>query len=183
MSDWELLAGLAAGDNRAYKKLYEMHYYPLCVYAHRIIDDEYSAHAIVNDVFLSLWQNRSNLTEIQALRPYLLRAIRNRCLNHIKQENRRSKISQRFPETQNENSDPASEDNAMSKILASELDLKIASAIELLPLLTKEIFTLSRFGDKKYAEIADELHVSVDVVKYHIKQALAHLRHSLQEYF
>ncbi len=183
MSDWELLAGLAAGDNRAYKKLYEAHYYPLCVYANRIIDDEYSAHAIVNDVFLGLWQNRSNLTEIQALRPYLLRSIRNRCLNHIKQENKRSKINQRFPTTQYEDSDPVAEDNAMSNILATELDLKIATAIDLLPALTKEIFTLSRFGDKKYVEIANELNVSIDVVKYHIKQALAHLRYSLQEYF
>lgn len=182
MSDWELLAGLKAGDNRAYKKLYEAHYYPLCVYANRIIDDEYSAQTIVNDVFFGLWQGRAGLAEIQALRPYLLRSIRNRCITHLKQENKRRKINQRFPLLQDENMDPAAEDNTISKILVSELDLKIASAIDLLPPLTKEIFSLSRFGDLKYSEIAEQLQVSVDVVKYHIKQALAHLRLYLQEY-
>ncbi|MCL7988668.1 RNA polymerase sigma-70 factor [Sphingobacterium sp. lm-10] len=183
MSDWELLAGLKAGDNRAYKNLYDTHYYPLCVYANRIIDDEYYAQTIVNDVFFGIWQNRAGLAEIQALRPYLLRSIRNRCITHIKQETKRRKINQRLPISQDEDMDAAAEDNTISKILASELDLKIASAIKLLPALTREIFTLSRFGDMKYVEIADHLNVSVDVVKYHIKQALAHLRRYLQEYF
>ena len=46
----------------------------------------------------------------------------------------------------------------------------------------RKVFLLSRYGDKSYAEIADELNISVNTVKYHIKKALSLLREELKDY-
>ena len=46
----------------------------------------------------------------------------------------------------------------------------------------KRVFRKSRFEHKKNEEIAAELGISVNTVKYHIKQALARLRHDLGKY-
>lgn len=70
----------------------------------------------------------------------------------------------------------------LSNLIEKELDVKIETSIHTLPELTRRIFCLSRFDNLKYEEIAREINVSVDVVKYHIKSALAHLREDLQEY-
>ena len=44
------------------------------------------------------------------------------------------------------------------------------------------VFLKSRFERKKYEEIAAELGISVNTVKYHIKNALARLHDSLGKY-
>ena len=41
---------------------------------------------------------------------------------------------------------------------------------------------MSRFHDMSYTEIAGELGISVNTVKYHIKQSLVIMRRELQEY-
>ncbi|WP_317190303.1 sigma factor-like helix-turn-helix DNA-binding protein [Bacteroides salyersiae] len=41
---------------------------------------------------------------------------------------------------------------------------------------------LSRYGNKSYAEIANELNISVNTVKYHIKKALSLFREELKDY-
>jgi len=73
-------------------------------------------------------------------------------------------------------------DNPLSQLIEKELEKKIDNSIEALPEQTRKIFCMSRFENKKYEEIAHETGVSVDVVKYHIKSALAQLRTKLKEY-
>lgn len=58
----------------------------------------------------------------------------------------------------------------------------LCNCINNLPALTRRIFCLSRFENLKYEEIAQEVNVSVNVVKYHIKSALSHLREELKDY-
>ena len=70
----------------------------------------------------------------------------------------------------------------LSNLIEKELDVKINNCINNLPALTRRIFCLSRFENLKYEEIAQEVNVSVNVVKYHIKSALSHLREELKDY-
>ena len=70
----------------------------------------------------------------------------------------------------------------LSNLIEKELDIKINNCINNLPALTRRIFCLSCFENLKYEEIAQEVNVSVNVVKYHIKSALSHLREELKDY-
>ena len=56
------------------------------------------------------------------------------------------------------------------------------AAIAALPSECRRVFEMSRFMGKKHAEIAAELGISVNTVKYHIRNALKLLSRDLEKY-
>jgi RNA polymerase sigma-70 factor (ECF subfamily) len=52
-----------------------------------------------------------------------------------------------------------------------------------LPAQTRRIFSLSRYENKSYKEIAAECGMSVKGVEFHIAKALKILRQNLKDYF
>lgn len=70
----------------------------------------------------------------------------------------------------------------MAVLLEKELEQEIEKSIQNLPKECRTVFQMSRFEDMKYQEIADKLNISVNTVKYHIKNALAILNKDLSRY-
>lgn len=178
MVDNELLKGLKKGESNAYERLYKQYYSLLCAYAFKFVQDDLISESIVNDVIYALWKSREALTVEKPLHNYLLRAVKNRCINHFKhqklEQSMRNRILLEHSFVNNESS--------LESLIAEELAGRLEVALRKLPALTETIFRKSRFEQLKYQEIADELNVSVDVVKYHIKSALSTLRTSLKDY-
>lgn len=180
----EMIRGLKTGDEIAYKYIYERQYKVLCMIANEYVHDTFTSEMIVSDVIFAIWKNRENLDINQSLRNYLIKAVRNRCLNYLSQtelhENAKFHIGNLLEKEQtdyeNHNSYP------LSNLIEKELDIRIHKSIASLPEMTRRIFCLSRFDHLKYEEIASEINVSVDVVKYHIKSGLSHLREDLKDY-
>ena len=164
-TEYEIIEGLKAGHEEAYKYIYERQYKILCIIAKEYVDDTFTAEMIVSDVIFALWKNRKEIDINLSLRSYLIKAVRNRCLNYLAQLNYEEQHG--YP---------------LSSLIEKELDVKIKNCINNLPALTRRIFCLSRFENLKYEEIAQEVNVSVNVVKYHIKSALSHLREELKDY-
>ena len=74
------------------------------------------------------------------------------------------------------------EDMAENSFDAEELKRRIQEAIESLPEQYRDAFTLHRFSDKTYSEIADMYNVSPKTIDYRIQQALKILRKKLGDY-
>lgn len=70
----------------------------------------------------------------------------------------------------------------LGHLLEKELEEKIRTAIETLPHETRQVFELSRYEDMTYDEIAKRLGISVNTVKYHIKNAIRLLYSQLEPY-
>ena len=70
----------------------------------------------------------------------------------------------------------------LGRLLEKELENEIMNAINRLPDECRKVFNMSRFENRKYEEIAQELKISVNTVKYHIKHALALLHEDLGKY-
>ncbi len=68
------------------------------------------------------------------------------------------------------------------KLFESELYDLVRDCIKGMPDLTRTVFIASRFEDKTYAEIADELHIPQRQVTAHIQKALKILRVELKDY-
>src|SRR5690606_37889507 len=85
--------------DQAYEWLYKQHYRPLCQYAFTLVKDHFDAAGIVNDLFFSIWQNKDRL-KIQSLRNYLIRAVRNRCMNHLVQQRRQTELTSSLSQLQ-----------------------------------------------------------------------------------
>ena len=168
-TEYEIIEGLKAGHEEAYKYIYERQYKILCIIAKEYVDDTFTAEMIVSDVIFALWKNRKEIDINLSLRSYLIKAVRNR--SHIGDLLEKEQIHY-----EEQHGYP------LSSLIEKELDVKIKNCINNLPALTRRIFCLSRFENLKYEEIAQEVNVSVNVVKYHIKSALSHLREELKDY-
>ena len=80
----EVLRQLAQGNQQALQQLFDQHYVTLCRVALRLVHRAEVAEEIVQDVFVYLWEKRGDYQISTSLGAYLTRAVRNRCLNHLK---------------------------------------------------------------------------------------------------
>lgn len=184
-SEHIIVMRLKQGDEKAYRYLYEHNYVLLCKYANYWIKDPFLAETIVDDVIFRIWEIRETFEIQVSLRNYLLRAVRNRCLNYLNQSSERYEISfsqLNMEGDMNDLSGLASDEYPLGHLLEQELEKEIISAVESLPDECKCIFKKSRYENKKNEEIAVELNISVNTVKYHLKKALAFLRERLGNY-
>lgn len=180
-----VIGQLKQGKEEAYRYLYRHHYASLCHVAKEYVGDEASAEHIVGDVMFHLWEVHAALDIRTSLRSYLVRAVRNRCLDYL--DSRRQKHEISFSELESgeqplEERYVLSDDYPLGTLLEKELDHEIHRAISRLPEECRRVFLKSRFEEKKYEEIACELGISVNTVKYHIKNALSLLYKELGKY-
>lgn len=175
---------LKSGREEAYRYLYKHHYVPLCHVAEELVNDAFLAETLVGDVIFHLWEVRKNLDIRMSLRSYLVRAVRNRCLDYLDSRKHRHEIAfSKLEENELlERRYILSDDYPLGSLLEKELDHEIHRAIRHLPDECRRVFVKSRFEEKKYEEIARELGISVNTVKYHIKNALSILCKELDKY-
>lgn len=175
MDDSVLIKLLQEGNKDSFKQLFVKYYSPLCEYASQYVSDE-DAEEVVQELMLSLWENRNSFFVETSLKSYLFAAIKHRCLNAIKKqlyhERVRNLIYERIKE-QFQNPDI---------YFINELTDDIGKAIDELPENYREAFKLSRFGEQSYSQIADILGISVKTVEYRIIQSLKILRVKLKDY-
>ena len=184
LTDSILVKFLKEGNEEVFKSIYERFFGPLYVYAVEYVVDKEVAYEMVQDTFLKLWEKKSTLADDTYLQSYLYRVTRNNCLNYLKHLKVKEKYKQFSKSKQLEINlnFTALNDSSAEKIISDELEEKINKAIDQLPPKCKNIFLLSRYENKKYREIADELGLSVKTVENQIQKALKVLRKHLAEY-
>lgn len=175
---------LKTGNEKAYEYIYKNHYAFLCHIAHSYVNDHFIAETIVGDVIFHLWEKRETLDIKTSLRSYLSVSVRNRCLDYISSLKERTEVSFsniNFNESITEKY-ILSDNYPLGQLLEKELEKEINSAIKGLPKECRRIFIKNRFENKTYNEIAEELNISTNTVKYHIRNALSILHKQLSKY-
>ncbi|MFY0715332.1 RNA polymerase sigma-70 factor [Seonamhaeicola sp. NFXS20] len=155
-------------DEKKFKKFFENYYEDFVLFANKYLFDKDSSEDIVQEVFIYLWENASNLKIETSLKGYLYTMIRNRCLNYLKS----IKITDNYEFlefnlklTTEQDLSSISEDE--KKIVYHQI-LKI---VDSLPEKMREIVKLRFIYNYKYLEIAKELNISVNTVKTQLKRA------------
>lgn len=181
-----LIKKLRKGDERAFRLLYDRHYVLLCRFANQLLNNAALAEEVVDDVIFYLWEHRQEVEIRYSIRAYLMRAVRNRCLNELQSQSHREELhlsSFLSPESMDFLDFLFVDDKQpLGMLLEQELEDELKRSIDELPLECRRVFYKSRFEQKKYEEIAEELGISVNTVKYHIKNALAFLQKRLGNY-
>jgi len=163
-------------DKPAFEKLFKSHFLHLCNFASQYVSDMDAARDICQKVFILLWENRENINPDQNIRSYLFTAVKNRSLNYIRDH---KKYRSRVLDIDIQDVDMAFEEDQFA---AADLESKIAKALNSLPEKCRQVFEMSRYQDKKYQEIADELAISKKTVEAHMSRALRTMREDLKEY-
>lgn len=172
-----LVQQMKEGNKPAFEKLFHEHYEMLCRFGYRWVQDADQVEEIVQETFVGLWEKRESLNITGSFKSYLFSAIRNACLNHIKHLKVRAEHQSYVQATANPNLDSVDQ-----QVQASELAKAFANAVDELPERCREVFKLSREEGKKYAEIAEELGISVKTVENQMGKALKMLRERLKDY-
>lgn len=181
-----IIERLKLGDEKAFKCIYDCYYVFLCRFANQLLHDSALAEEIVDDTIFYLWEHRSEIEISYSLRAYLIRAVRNRSLNELNSLRHREEIrfsSFALPENREFLDmifDP--DEHPLGYLLERELEDELTKSIEELPEECRAVFKKSRLEQKKYEEIAVELNISVNTVKYHIKNALAFMQQRMRKY-
>lgn len=178
MIDQDLQNKLKRGSEKVLELYFDQYYTLLCSVAYQYVRDEQISESIASDVFFTLWKKREEILPIASLKAYLLRSVRNRAIDYL----RSVKNTLHIDIQSSENTSFIRDEDVFEKYIQNELENKINEEINKLPLECKTVFCLSRNEGKSYSEISQELNISVNTVKYHIKNALSILRKELQDY-
>ena len=142
-------------------------YRPLNMYALRYTENLDDAEDIVQQAFSDVWEKLVGGTSIQNLKAYMYQTVRNRSLTLV--TNRQTHCET----TELTDLEDLTEEE---RIIRSERDARLWTAIDHLPTERKKIFLLSKRDGLTYQEIATELGISIKTVEHQISKALKTLR-------
>ncbi|WP_231427901.1 MULTISPECIES: RNA polymerase sigma-70 factor [Pedobacter] len=165
----DLIALIEKGRTSVFTRFYTSYFQKLLLASDKYLKDIYAAEELVQDVFLKIWENPYQLSDVKSVKSYLYRAVINSSVNYI---NRQKNIAQHHLKLTSELSD----EYFMELDEEHEVIILLREEIEKLPLQCKKIFKLSRFENLKYKEIAAQLNISEKTVENHIGNALKILR-------
>ncbi len=173
-TDQELINSLQNGNEKAMDVLFRRHYSFICRAVYRILKDNNLAEDIAQEVFFGLWKKRENLNISTSVQAYLKRAAINKSLNFIRDQKVKFDDEEKMPVLTN------NQFSTQQHLEADDLQKAINEAIDQLPEKCRLVFTLSRFEEMSYQEIATELNISIKTVENQISKALKYLRIALK---
>ena len=162
------------GNQDSFKRLFYLYYDSLVIYADQFLFDRPSSEDIVQEVFIYFWENASVLNIKISVKGYLYSMVKNRVFNYLKTlkitvdieileytEPKKSFVNDNYPEEK------------------GIRYTKVIKLIETMPEKMKEICNLKYIQSYSYAEISDELGISINTVKTQLKRAKSRLRKQL----
>jgi RNA polymerase sigma-70 factor (ECF subfamily) len=171
-SESELTIKIREGDADAFKNLFETYCQALIYFAWRYVKNTQVAENIVQDVFLRIWLNRTKLNPALKIKSYLYKAVKNQAFQHL----RKAKYENQKENIQALDSSTKSPEDILNE---KEIAVSVQRAISELPPQSRLIFTMSKYNNLKYSEIAEIQNISIKTVETHMGRALKFLRKRL----
>jgi RNA polymerase sigma-70 factor (ECF subfamily) len=161
-------------DDSGFNALFNAYYKSLCFYALKYVQSEVDAEDIVQEAFIDLHEKKDVLNDAEKKPVYLYITVKNKSIDYI----RKNKTKDKYKKWVLHNQSPSLDEE--KAYIEAEFYREIMTKIDSLPEKSREIFKLSYLHDKKVAEIAELLDVSVNTVKTHKMRAKDTLRKKLR---
>ncbi|HEV2480559.1 MAG TPA: RNA polymerase sigma-70 factor [Puia sp.] len=173
--DNQLLALIKGGSVKAYEILFERYYRFLCLEASLFLLDQAEAEDVVLELFVEMWDKQIFRMIDRSIKAYLYRAIRNKCINALRKRKIVHKKQRQYEQR-------AQREGAACGIEQRELAASIHQVLQEFPAQRLRAFTLVYIEKKRYQEAAEEMGLSVNSVKTHLKLAIQVLRNKLDKF-
>ncbi len=161
-------------DKLAYEELFLKYYKHLCVTAYFLIKDEDESKDIVQNLFIECWEKGTYLKLEENAKNYLTQAVRNKCLNYIRNREVQDK---RVAAYLCELDEPSTTDE--EKVI-QPMHL-ITQRFAQLPEQRRQALKLVYVENRRYQEAANQMGISLNSLKTHLKIGLKNLRSDLFE--
>ena len=164
-----LLKGLSAGDQAAFKALYDKYHHALYRKTFQLLQSASETEDIIQEAFITLWEKRREIDTARPLGPWLFTTTFNRAINHLKKELReKSKAAAATLQPVVDND-----------FLAAEKQWKLLeTAISQLSPQKRRVFQLCKMEGRTYEETSQLLGIS----RYTVKEYLGEAMYTLREY-
>lgn len=169
---------MSEGDEKAFRFFFDKYYSDLCNFVNQYINNPEMAEELVQDIFVYLWEKKSDISLHTSVKAYLFLASKNKCLNYLRNTKSKIRLLEKY---QNENKAVQSTSDLFLE--SEELKEILDKSINSLPNRCREIFLLSRQSELSHKEIADKLNISPKSVENQIGIALKKLRNGLRPYY
>lgn len=160
------------GDEAAFERVFKLYYKPLRLQAFLLLKNDVEAEDQVQQLFLDIWNKQLYRNVQQSLKAYLYTATRNRCLNYLTRANAENKMRDEYAGYASLTRFEAVTDHSLQPSLLAILNE--------LPAQRFKAFSLVHMEDRKYDEAAQEMGISINSLKSHLKLAVKFLKMRLK---
>ncbi|HEX2080475.1 MAG TPA: RNA polymerase sigma-70 factor [Longimicrobium sp.] len=175
-ADRALAERIREGDAAAFETLFHRYYGRLHAFARTYVRAPEAAEDLVADVFVRVWERRTEWELRGGPRAYLYGAVRNEALAWLRRQrmlDRAHADALRDDRRPGMGAAPLAGD---AQLEARELAEAIDRAVDALPDRSREAFVLHRRHGLSYAEVAAAMDISPRTVEVHIGRAFKALR-------
>jgi RNA polymerase sigma-70 factor (ECF subfamily) len=173
----DLLQRLTEGDEAAFRELYEYYQGRIFLFAYRFTKSKYRAEEVVQDVFLKLWERRSQIKIETNFASYLIRMARNHILDGLKRVALDKKMQQNMLASMQ-----VLRSSTAEQLLQKELDRLLKQAVDNLSPQRRTVYLLSREEELTYEQIAEKLGISKNTVRNVMVNALQSIREEISNH-
>lgn len=172
-SDKEIIQIIGSDKTKAIRLLFDHYYQSLVLYAERYLRDSQKAEDIVQEFFVRLWEdNYLAKVSVTGLTSYLFIAVRNSCL-----VSQNKKDILRYSEELSRVEIPVE----VFMSIDEERINRVMQEVERLPVRSRQVVECVMLRGLKYKEAAIEMDISVNTVKFLLKEATRRLRMNLSD--
>lgn len=175
ISDEQLIVLLKKGNESALKTIMFKYWEGMYKMAAHSLQNNLTCEDIVQEIFIQIWNNRTQLELKHSLKAYLFASTRYAIYREVKKELRLKKQHDSHDITYIEYHNPQ---NALEY---DELLIQIEKAVKALPAQCKKIYKLSREEQLSHKEIAYSLKISTKTVENQITIALKRIRKAIMK--
>lgn len=174
VEDKILISEISQRNRQVFEAFFHRHYAPLTRFAERMVLRRPVAEDIVQNLFIHFWEQAPTMRVTTSLRAYLFRAVKNRCLNHLRQLAIQDHHQLLYLEA----------------LLATEahtptgdiqLEQEIAAALSQLPPRMATVLVMKYRDGQTRQAIAQHLGISENTVKTQLVRGKARLRELLTD--
>ena len=172
-----LAISLRNSDKSAFREVFDRYHRKVYQFAYSFLKDKDQSEDVVQEAFLHFWMYRQKLALDVPIAPLLFTITRRIILNYWRKSATSDKFRQQLLHSLEEGGN-----DTEAYIVSQDIARISEEALQLLTEQQKEIFLLSREEGLTYAEIAEQLHISRNTVKYHLTNALNTFRQHFAKY-
>ena len=165
---------MISGNKKSFEDLYNQYFQALINYGFRITKNENLIEDAVQELFISIWNNRTNLSEVNEVKFYLFRSLKNKILRQLEKD-----IFDKSEDVDVYLDFLISISEEQKKIDSEQLNTNLDTlqrAIAHLPIRQQEVINLKYYHDFTLDEIAKLMNVNKQSVSNLLFRSYAILR-------
>ena len=173
-SDAQLFSAFQKGDKRAFEKIYQSYFSALVFYGFKVCPDKLLVENAIQDLFVELWRRREYISEVDNLKFYLIKSLRNQLIRN--QRHNPFDRSEDIDDFLDYLGSLSEEQSIVNRETVLARQQKIQAALEKLSPRQKEVIHLRFYQNLALDEIAELLQLPKQVIKNLLSKSYAVLR-------